>query len=93
MAVTGEVAARSELRYTPAGLERIEIKLAHQSVQQQAGNPRQVRFELNALALGEVARQALGLTPGDRVKLEGFLAPRSLNSSQLVLQIDNITLE
>jgi len=52
-----------------------------------------VRFELNALALGEVARQALGLTPGDRVKLEGFLAPRSLNSSQLVLQIDNITLE
>jgi primosomal replication protein N len=81
------------LRYTPAGLERLELKIQHDSTQQQAGLPRQVQCEITALALGESARQAATLQVGQRVRAGGFIAQRSLRSTQLVLHIENITLE
>lgn len=81
------------MRYTPAGLERLELKIQHGSTQQQAGLPRQVQCEITALALGEIARQAALLQVGQRVKAGGFIAQRSLRSTQLVLHIENIILE
>ena len=54
---------------------------------------RQVQCEIPALAFGTVAKQASILQPGQRVKAEGFLAQRSLRIGQLVMHIDNITLE
>jgi len=55
--------------------------------------PRQVQCEIPALAFGAAARQASVLQVGQRVKAEGFLAQRSLRIAQLVMHIDNITLE
>ena len=55
--------------------------------------PRQVQCEIPALAFGEAAKQASVLQLGQRVKAEGFLAQRSLRIAQLVMHIDNITLE
>ncbi len=81
------------MRYTPAGIERIEMKIRHASTQQEAGAPRQVQCEVSALALGEAARQAARLQVGQHVVAEGFLAQRSLRSMQLVMHIDKIKLE
>ncbi len=91
--VNGELVDLGDLRYTPAGVARIELKIRHASTQQEAGVQRQVQCEIQALALGSAATQAKGLQLGQRVRAEGFLAQRSLRNTQLVLHIDNITLE
>lgn len=91
-AVDGELAEVGALRYTPAGLERVELMIRHVSTRQEAGMPRKVHCEIPALALGAAARKASILPQGQRVKAEGFLAQRSLRSVQLVMHIDNITL-
>ena len=91
-AVDGELIELGGLRYTPAGLERIELKIRHDSTRQEAGIPRKVQCEIPALALGAAAKKASTLQQGRRVKAEGFLAQRSLRSTQLVMHIDDITL-
>ncbi|MBI5436925.1 MAG: primosomal replication protein N [Nitrosomonadales bacterium] len=91
--VDGELVELDGLRYTPAGVARIALKIRHVSTQQEAGTPRQVQCEIPALALGAAARQASSLQLGQRVQAVGFLAQRSLRNTQLVMHIDNITLE
>lgn len=91
LAVEGELIELESLRYTPAGLERIALKIRHVSTQREAGMPRKVQCEIPALALGAAAKQACTLRVGQRVRAEGFLAQRSLRSVQLVMHIDNIT--
>jgi len=91
--VDGELVELDGLRYTPAGVARIALKIRHASMQQEAGTPRQIQCEIPALALGTAAQQAGCLQLGQRVKAEGFLAQRSLRNTQLVMHIDNITLK
>jgi primosomal replication protein N len=81
------------LRYTPAGIPRIGLKVRHVSTQQEAGVSRQVQCDIPAVALGEAAQQAGRLQIGQCVRVEGFLAQRSLRIAQLVLHIDNINLK
>lgn len=90
--IEGEVIEPEGLRYTPAGLTRVAFKLRHTSMQQEAGMQRQVQCVVPALALGKAAEQASHLQPGQQIRAEGFLAQRSLKSTQLVLHIDNIIL-
>ena len=91
LVISGQLTDLDSLRYTPAGLERIEMRIRHASMQQEAGAPRQVQCEIAALALGEAAKQAARLQIGQQVTAEGFLAQRSLRSSQLVLHIEKIS--
>ncbi|WP_239255097.1 primosomal replication protein N [Candidatus Nitrotoga sp. M5] len=91
--VDGELVELDSLRYTPAGVARIALKIRHASTQLEAGVVRQVKCDIPALALGAAAQQANSLQLGQRVKAEGFVAQRSLRITQLVLHIDNITLE
>jgi primosomal replication protein N len=91
--VAGELVELEGLRYTPAGIERIALKIRSVSQQQEAGMRRLVQCDITALALGATARQASVLKLGQRVRAEGFLAQRSLRIAQLVMHIDNITLE
>ncbi len=53
---------------------------------------RQLQCDIPAVALGEAALQASQFSLGQVVKATGFLAQRSLKSTQLVLHIDNIIL-
>ena len=91
--VDGELVELEGLRFTPAGVARIALKIRHVSTQQEAGIARQVQCDIPALAFGAAAQQASGLQSGQRVKAEGFLAQRSLRIAQLVMHIDNITVE
>ena len=81
------------LRFTPAGLAKIALKIRHASTQQEAGQVRQILCDIPALAFGVVAQQTSHLQLGRRVRAEGFLAQRSLKIAQLVLHIDKIILE
>lgn len=89
----GQLTELDSLRYTPAGVPRIEMKIRHTSTRDEAGTQRQVQCEVPALALGEAALQAALLKIGQQVRAEGFLAQRSLRSMQLVMHIDKIILE
>jgi primosomal replication protein N len=90
LVISGQLLELDSMRYTPAGLERIQMKIRHASTQQEASVQRQVQCEIPALALGEAARQAARLQIGQQVTAEGFLAQRSLRSTQLVLHIERI---
>ncbi|MGH8750334.1 MAG: primosomal replication protein N [Burkholderiales bacterium] len=89
----GQVAEIKPLRYTPAGIAVLEFRVSHTSTQMQNGMKRQAECELQVLALGEVAKDAAKLNVGAQVKLEGFLARRSKNSTQLVLHVNNVETE
>lgn len=91
--IDGELLELDDLRYTPAGVPRISLKIRHVSTQQEAGVSRQVQCDIPAVALGEAAQQVSRFKAGQSVRVEGFLAQRSLRIAQLVLHIDNINLK
>ena len=91
--IDGELLELDDLRYTPAGVPRINLKIRHVSTQQEAGISRQVQCDIPAVALGEAAQQVSRFKAGQSVQVVGFLAQRSLRIAQLVLHIDNINLK
>ena len=78
------------IRYTPAGLALLSFVLQHTSEQIEAGLKRKVECEVNAVAIGDLAKQQISL--GAQLKVQGFLAKRSAKSTQLVMHVTNIEL-
>jgi primosomal replication protein N len=68
----------------------MECVIRHQSEQLEAGCPRRVECEVQAIGLGESAKWLQAATPGVGVKLTGFLATKSQSSKQLRLHITMI---
>ncbi|HUW26135.1 MAG TPA: primosomal replication protein N [Gallionella sp.] len=91
--ISGELIALEGLRYTPGGVARVALTLAHTSQQPEANGMRQVQCEVNALAFAGVAEKAARFAVGQPVKVRGFLAQQSMRSRQLVLHINDIILE
>ena len=91
--IDGELVELDDLRYTPAGLARVGLKIRHVSTQQEAGVARQIQCYIPAISLDAAALKASKLSLGQQVRVEGFLAQRSLRNTQLILHIDNITLK
>ena len=84
-----EVVQIETLRYTPAGIPLLSVVLRHVSEQVEAGMKRKVECEINASALGDLALKGL-LKLGANILATGFLAKRSLKSTQLVMHINHI---
>lgn len=78
------------IRHTPAGLPVISFVLQHASEQIEAGLKRKVECEVNAVAIGELAKQPISL--GAQINVQGFLAKRSAKSTQLILHVTHIQL-
>lgn len=88
LVVTGEVVQLDTLRYTPAGLPLLSFVVRHASEQSEADMKRKVECEVPVIAIGQIAEQARAIQMASQVKLAGFLAKRSLKSSQLVLHLN-----
>jgi len=71
----------------------LSFQVRHASWQMHGGVKRNVECEIQALALDEVAKSAAKLKVGAPVRLTGFLARKSKNSTQLVLHVNNVELE
>lgn len=86
VALTAGIVEANALRYTPAGLPALDLKLEHESVVEEAGQNRQVKAMIKAVALGVIAER-LGAQPiGSVFRFTGFLAtPR--NGKSVVLHI------
>lgn len=86
----GEVVQIDTLRYTPAGIPLLSFVLHHLSEQIEAGMKRRVECDVNAVAMGELAKQSQAVKVGTQLKVSGFIAKRSLKSTQLVLHLNTL---
>ena len=86
LVLTACIAELDALRYTPAGLPALNMKLEHESNIQEAGQLRQVNAALKAVAFGSMAERLAKQVIGSTWKFNGFLAtPR--NGKHVVFHI------
>jgi primosomal replication protein N len=86
--LSATIAETSALRYTPAGLPALDFRLEHESEVLEAGQARQVKAALKAVAIGSVAESLVRQPVGSRWGFTGFLAtPR--NGKHPVLHIQS----
>lgn len=88
LVIDGEVVQIETLRYTPAGIPLLSFVLRHLSDQVEAGMQRRVECDVNALVMGPLAKRSQSIKVGEFYKASGFLAKRSLKSTQLVMHIN-----
>lgn len=86
--LSARIAETSALRYTPAGLPALDFRLEHESEVLEAGQARQVKAAIRALAIGSVAESIVRQPVGSAWAFKGFLAtPR--NGKHPVLHIQS----
>ena len=74
LVLNAAIVERSVMRYTPAGLPALDLRLAHESTVTEAGHPRQVRMELRSVVIGAMAEQLTRAELGVARDFAGFLA-------------------
>ena len=89
--LSGVIVRIEPIRYTPAGIPLLSFVLQHASEQIEAGLKRKVECEINAVALGDIAKKNIQL--GANIDVKGFLAKRSAKSTQLVLHIEQLHIQ
>ncbi len=77
------------MRYTPAGLPALDLRLEHGSRQMDAGQARDVKLAIKALAFGTLAERLARQNLGSRFRFQGFLAT-SRNGKSVVFHIQDI---
>lgn len=92
LVIQASLIEKSSLRHTPAGLPACEFKLSHSSMQIEAGEPRKVHCELDAIALGVLANQIDKADLGVQLKCSGFIARRSVKTQRLRFHVCKIEL-
>ncbi|MEI6732987.1 MAG: primosomal replication protein N [Comamonadaceae bacterium] len=86
LVLTACIAEVDSLRYTPVGLPALNLRLDHESEIEQAGQARQVKALVKALAFGAVAERLARQEVGSSWNFNGFLAtPR--NGKHVVFHI------
>jgi primosomal replication protein N len=84
--LTACIAEVNALRHTPAGLPALDMKLEHESSIEEAGQMRQVKMAIKAVAFGAMAERIGQQIIGSAWKFTGFLAtPR--NGKNVVLHV------
>ena len=87
--LTACIAEVQPLRYTPAGLSALDIRLEHESLQREAGADRQVKASVKALAFGALAERLARQALGSVWRFQGFLAT-GRSGKGLVFHIQDI---
>ena len=89
VAIKACIAEAQALRFTPAGVPAIELRLEHSSKQQEAGQMREVNAVMKAVAFGAMAERLTRQPIGSLWRFTGFLAtPR--NGKHPVLHVQDI---
>ena len=78
LVLSARIAQAGVLRYTPAGLPALDFSLEHESELSEAGQARQVKVAVKAVAFGAVAETLGRQSIGSSWNFTGFLAtPRN----------------
>ena len=90
LVLTASIAELSALRYTPAGLPALDLRLEHESLLQEAGQDRRVLASAKAVAFGALAERLVKQAVGSSWRFQGFVAtPR--NGKNLVFHIQDFS--
>lgn len=89
LVLAAQVLERSAMRYTPAGLPALDLKLKSDAEVSQDGQPRKVSLEIKAVVIGAITKPAQALVLGSEAMFAGFLAP-SRNGKGLVFHVTSI---
>jgi primosomal replication protein N len=82
------IAEVASLRYTPAGLPALDLRLEHESQVEEVGQQLQVKANVRAIAFGHLAERLVTQSLGSVWRFNGFLAsPR--NGKYLVFHIQD----
>ncbi len=88
--LTAAIAELSALRYTPAGLPAMDLRLEHESRAEEAGQDRLVTASVKAVAFGALAERLARQAIGSHWRFQGFVAtPR--NGKHLVFHIQEFS--
>lgn len=90
LVIDGKLVDIGELKYTPAGIPVKEFLLLHTSEQVEAKMRRRVECEVRAVAFGDVVNQLSNIGLDTCIRAHGFLAKKSLKSTQLILHIQTL---
>jgi primosomal replication protein N len=88
LVLTACVAELGALRFTPAGLPAIDLRLEHESMVTEANQLRQIKAALRAVAFGAVAERLARQSLGSLWRFQGFLATPG-NGKHAVLHIQD----
>ena len=85
--ISGTLTSREAVRYTPAGIVVFEGVFHHRTELTEAGRVRKLEYDFPAIAFGATA-EALNASPlGVDMTIKGFLAPRTMRSTRLIVHI------
>jgi len=74
LVLSAQLAERGAVRYTPAGVPALDLKLLHAATVTEDGLTRQVSLEIKAVAIGQITRPLASLALGGSGVFAGFLA-------------------
>ncbi len=74
LVLTAQLIERGALRYTPAGVPALDLRLQHESTVTEDGSPRKVSMEIKALGIGAITQHLGRLVLGSQGTFAGFLA-------------------
>ena len=90
LVLTAVIAEAAALRFTPAGVPALDLRLEHESGLEEAGQNRQVRASVKAVAFGALAERLARQAAGSVWRFKGFVAtPR--NGKSLVFHIQEFS--
>ena len=84
------IAEFDALRYTPAGLPALNMRLEHESAIQEAGQARQVKAVVRAVAFGTLAERLVKQAVGSVWRFSGFLG-NARHGKSIVLHIQEFS--
>ena len=84
----GEIAYLENIRFTPAGLSVLNMRIKHTSRQKEATLNKLVNLEIESVVIWKLTE--LRLIVGNKYKFHGFLEKKSLKSNKIIFHIDQI---
>jgi primosomal replication protein N len=90
--LSARIAEATPLRYTPAGLPALDLLLDHESETLEAGQRRQVKMAIKAVAFGTQAETLARQAIGGGFRFTGFLAA-ARGGKHPVLHIQSFEIE
>jgi primosomal replication protein N len=88
LVLTAQIVEVSTLRYSPAGLPVVDVKLVHDSIEVDSGTPRKINVSIKSVAIGHLAERLIQLPIHSTWTFTGFLAS-SKNSKSIFFHIQS----
>jgi primosomal replication protein N len=89
LVLQAQLLERGAVRYTPAGLPALDLRLRHESELTEAGHSRTVSVEIRAVAIGEITQHLAKLAIGTEMGFAGFISAQR-NRRGLVFHVTEL---